>query len=538
MEFRVLGLLQVVADDGSPVRVSQPLIRATLSVLVARAGRPLSRAELTELIWPQVPSPGAVRTCVYDVRRLVGGERLARDSCGYRLTLATTDRTDLGAFRDAAAAGERALARHRPRAAAELFAEALSAWREPSLRDLPDTAPAQELAAGLTAERRRVRDALIETKLALGCHHELIGLLEAKTAEEPLNERGWIELMLALYRSGRSAEAIRAYECVRDVLMTDTGTEPGPQLRRLRRQIEAGDPALLGPPAQTRRTDYEAAPPLPRLDRAGRATAADIDVSKPNIARMYDYFLGGKDNYAADREAAEKVIAAAPQAPALAHTNRAFMHRAVRHLAETGIRQFIDVGSGLPTQENTHEVARRVAPGSRVVYVDNDPIVLTHSRALLGMDDQTVVIEADMRRPADILEHPRLRGVVDWSKPVGVLLTSVLHLITDEEEPGEIVARFRDGMAPGSHIVISHVSAQDHVASARRGAAVYRQVGATTNTLRERDEILAFFDGFDLVAPGLVPLPDWRPEPAAAAAEARRGEKLPVWYLGGVGRKK
>ena len=532
-----MGPLHVVADGGSPILVSQPLIRATICTLVVRAGHPLSPAELMELIWPKAPSPGALRTCVYDVRRLLGAERLVRDSSGYRFVLAQADRTDVEAFRETAAAGERALARRRWQPAGALFAEALSLWRERSLRDLPDTGPAQELAAELVTERRRTRDALIEAKLALGRHDELIDLLTAKTAEEPLNERGWIELMLALYCSGRSAEAVQAYERVRCILMTDAGTEPGPHLRRIRCRIETDDPALICCPPPAPSTDVKASPPLPRLGPPGRVTAADIDVTKPNIARMYDYFLGGKDNYAADRAAAEKIIAVAPQTPAVAHTNREFLRRAVRYLAETGIRQFIDVGSGLPTQENTHEVARRVAPGSRVVYVDNDPIVLTHSRALLCMDDRTVVIEADMRRPGDILEHPDVRCVIDWSKPVGILLTSVLHLIRDEEKPGEIVAWFRDIMAPGGHIVLSHISAQDHVAAAQRGAEVYRQVGATTNTLRDRDQIMAFFTGFDLVPPGLVPLPDWRPDLGSAAAQTGQREKLPVWYLGGVGRK-
>jgi hypothetical protein len=252
---------------------------------------------------------------------------------------------------------------------------------------------------------------------------------------------------------------------------------------------------------------------------------------------MYDYYLGGKDNYAADREAAERVIAVAPQARALARANRQFLHRAIRFLADEGkIQQFIDVGSGLPTVENTHEVAHREAPGSRVVYVDNDPIVLAHSHALLATNHLTVVIAADMRRPHHIIDHPALQRVIDWSTPVGLLFTSVLQLLTDEEKPHEVVATFRDQMTSGSHVVISHITPQDHIVAAQQGAKVYQQVGATSQVMRSREQILGFFDGFDLIPPGLVPLPDWRPNPSASATDHQ--ERLPVWFLCGIGRKR
>jgi DNA-binding transcriptional regulator YbjK len=270
----------------------------------------------------------------------------------------------------------------------------------------------------------------------------------------------------------------------------------------------------------------------------------EINVSTPNIARVYDYFLGGKDNYAADREAAEKVIAAAPYTPALTRANREFIQRAVRYSAETGVRQFIDVGSGLPTQENTHEVVRRVAPESRVVYVDNDPIVVSHGKALLATDNRTVVIQADMRRPIDILDHPHLRETIEWNQPVSVLLTAVLHFITHDEMSRQIIAQFRNRMPADSHIIISHVTAQDHAETCRHGADVYRQIVASTHTLRDRNQILTLFNGFDLIAPGLVPLPQWRPDLTPASARhlttTPKGHRppLPVWFLGGVGHKR
>jgi hypothetical protein len=265
------------------------------------------------------------------------------------------------------------------------------------------------------------------------------------------------------------------------------------------------------------------------------------DSAHPNVARIYDYLLGGKDNYRIDRETAEKIIAAAPASPALAKQNRAFLNRAVRYLADIGIRQFIDIGSGLPTVANVHEVARKAAPDSRVVYVDYDPLVVAHSQALLATDDQTVAIGGDMRRPGDILDHPSVTNLIDPAQPVAVLFVSVLHCLTDEDKPTEVVAGFRDRMADGSHLVISHITAQDHVEAAKQGAKVYTEAAATTQmTLRDRDRILAFFDGFDLVEPGLVPLHEWLPaldRPATTGLSQRRRESLPTWFLCGVGIK-
>ena len=273
---------------------------------------------------------------------------------------------------------------------------------------------------------------------------------------------------------------------------------------------------------------------------------AGIDVSTPNVARMYDYYLGGKDNYAADRAAAEKVLAVAPEASALALLNRAFLGRAVRFLAESGIRQFLDVGTGLPTQYNVHQVAQQVNPSTRVVYVDNDPVVVTHGRALLVTDAATAMISGDLRRPEELIGDPRVRELLDLDEPVAVLLVSVLHCLTADDDPWAVVVRIREALAPGSYLVLSHITAGDRAEAAEQGAQVYRKEGATTSmTLRSRDQIEAFFEGFELVEPGLVALSDWRPDPPAPDSPPAEGmsaavtadQKLPTWFLCGVGRK-
>lgn len=237
----------------------------------------------------------------------------------------------------------------------------------------------------------------------------------------------------------------------------------------------------------------------------------DIDVTTPSTARMYDYYLGGKDHYAADREAAQRVFESVPETPKLARQNRGFLQRAVRYLAaEAGIRQFIDVGTGLPTQGNVHEIAQQAAPDTQVVYVDNDPVVLAHARALLAHhNDNVAVVEGDLRLPGAILNHLDMTRLIDFTEPVAVLFASVLHFATDEDNPARIVAAFRDRMAPGSYVVISHVTPGNRPDDAQQGAQVYQQATSTV-TLRTRDQVASLFDGFTLVDPGVTTAADWR----------------------------
>ncbi|MDN3351318.1 SAM-dependent methyltransferase [Actinomadura sp. DC4] len=260
----------------------------------------------------------------------------------------------------------------------------------------------------------------------------------------------------------------------------------------------------------------------------------DLRTNRPTPARMYDYYLGGKDNFAVDREAAEQVLSAAPEVRILAKENRAFLGRAVRFLAaEAGIRQFVDVGTGLPTQGNVHEIAQAVDPSARVVYIDNDPIVRVHAKALLPSDGTTAVIEADMRDPESILKHPDLHRLIRFDEPVAVLFMSVLHFIADEYDPYGIVAAFRDLTVPGSHLALSHItSPAQNTGAAEAAADVYKNRATSPAVLRSPKEIQALFDGYDLVEPGLVYLPQWRPDTPGTARDAES-----VWMLSGVGRK-
>jgi SAM-dependent methyltransferase len=277
-----------------------------------------------------------------------------------------------------------------------------------------------------------------------------------------------------------------------------------------------------------------------RTDQAGESEGAVIDegwtdeintgVAHP--ARIYDYYLGGKDNFRADREAAELALAATPSVREMAIQNRAFLRRAVRFLAgQARIRQYLDIGTGLPTQGNVHEIAQATSPEARVVYVDNDPIVLAHSRALLDAPNTTAVL-GDLREPGEILEDPAVTKLIDFDRPVAILLVAVLHFIKDAEDPGGITAQLRRSMAPGSHLVISHGTTDVAQAQPEVADKVLRayQRSAVPVTLRPRQEIGAFFGDFELLDPGLEQVQMWRPDGPVPAVSGG--------ILGGVGRKR
>ncbi|MEU8803944.1 SAM-dependent methyltransferase [Spirillospora sp. NPDC048819] len=260
-----------------------------------------------------------------------------------------------------------------------------------------------------------------------------------------------------------------------------------------------------------------------------------IDPSVPSVARMYDYYLGGKDNYLSDREAADKVIAISREVGndvrLAARANRAFLGRAVGMLTGLGIRQFVDIGTGLPTQENVHQVVLRDAPDAQIAYVDNDPIVLVHARALLADNPQTVVLEGDLRDPEALLADPVLRARIDFDQPVALIMCAILQFVSDDAEAVRIAGRLCTSLAPGSHLVISHVfPGEGHDDELAEVDGVYSRTTAGNFTLRSRAQIGALFAGADLLPPGLAPVEDWRPDGGGDHDFSR------ATYLGGVAR--
>ncbi|MFD6431128.1 SAM-dependent methyltransferase [Streptomyces venezuelae] len=260
----------------------------------------------------------------------------------------------------------------------------------------------------------------------------------------------------------------------------------------------------------------------------GGFLAEEIDTSRPHPARIYDYLLGGKDNYEVDRRAGDELAAAAPEVRIGVRANRDFMRRAVRHVVGEGVRQILDIGTGLPTSPNVHETADELAPDVRVAYVDNDPIVNTHAEALLGGSGATGTVLADLRDSRAIIDHPDVRRIIDFDRPVALLLVAIVHFLTDADEPERIVATLRDALPAGSYLVLSHATSD--FADRRDAEAVYNQATATLN-LRSKPEVMRFFDGFELVDPGLAQVPFWRPDaPSPAGSDA-------IGIYGGVARK-
>jgi hypothetical protein len=272
---------------------------------------------------------------------------------------------------------------------------------------------------------------------------------------------------------------------------------------------------------------------------AGSARVDKFDASRPNVARIYDYLLNGKNNFAADRQAAQRLLAALPNAAVVARANRTFLAAAVRHVARAGVAQFLDVGAGLPTSPSVHECAREIIPGARVAYVDNDPVAVSHAQALLATRDGVVAMEGDAREPEAILASPGLAAVIDLAEPVCLLLVSMLHFFT-AEEADMIVGTFRHRLVPGSYLIIS----QGNTAPVRPEGVQRAYGSGITLTGRTAAEIAAYFDGFDLAPPGLVPVAEWPAAQPAAQPDARLPPPRPdqpaspqAGMLAGVGRK-
>ena len=275
-------------------------------------------------------------------------------------------------------------------------------------------------------------------------------------------------------------------------------------------------------------SDEAAAPGSGTADKTG---PLPFDTSKAHQARIYDYLLGGKDNFAADRAVAEAVLNAYPEMAFAARANRAFLGRVIRYLArEAGIRQFLDIGTGIPTAGNTHQVAQAVAPESRAVYVDYDPIVLAHARALLTSSDEgaTEYIDADLRDTDTIFSQAR--QLLDFTKPVAVVLLAILHVIPDSDDPQAIVATLMDAVPSGSYLAISHGGSDLLDREAQQGILNAMQTSQQQYSYRTQAQVARFFAGTDLVEPGLVPVEEWRPDPGSPSGHS------PGW--GAVGRKR
>ncbi|MEV8435961.1 SAM-dependent methyltransferase [Actinosynnema sp. NPDC051121] len=257
----------------------------------------------------------------------------------------------------------------------------------------------------------------------------------------------------------------------------------------------------------------------------------DIDLSRPSPARVYDVHLGGAHNFQVDRDAARRITEVMPELPRILRANRAFLRRAVRFLVDRGITQFLDLGSGIPTAGNVHEVAWSVDPACRIVYVDVDPVAVAHSRAILGESDRATAIQCDLRLPREVLTHPEVLRTLDFTRPVGVLMFAVLHFVPDADKPAEIIREYLDATAPGSYLALSHASLEGEAERAEEATEQFRS-RVTDFSMRTRGEIGELLGGVDLVEPGVVYLTEWRPEAGDEDPDPKR-----MSTFAAVGRK-
>jgi len=290
---------------------------------------------------------------------------------------------------------------------------------------------------------------------------------------------------------------IREGGYIRYVIEKQRPLWPGVSREVIVSQIETGNVGLPGSAPEQAAQEAEERPPSP-----------DVDITKPHVARMWDYYLGGKHNYAVDREVAEQVLKLMPETRIGVRLNRRFLVETVRWMVEeAGVRQFLDIGSGLPTQQNVHEVAQAIDPDARVVYVDNDPLVRVHAEALLATDPNTIFLTGDVHDPKAVLDRPELREHLDLSKPVGLLLVAVLHFVDDNERAYEIVRTLCDALPSGSYLAISHALKDERTEQA---AAIYRQNNAGGRP-RTEEEVRGFFAGLTPVGCGLTRIGEWTP---------------------------
>ncbi|MCS7477929.1 SAM-dependent methyltransferase [Umezawaea endophytica] len=237
-----------------------------------------------------------------------------------------------------------------------------------------------------------------------------------------------------------------------------------------------------------------------------------IDPTRPSVARVYDYWLGGAHNFEADRVAADAALAVMPMLRQVSAANRGFLRKAVRYLLGVGVRQFLDLGSGIPTVGNVHEIVRQVDPTARVVYVDIDPVAVAHSRAILDGDQRVRVLLADVREPAEVLAAPEVRDHLDFTEPIGLLSVALLHFVADSDQPGAILAHYRDHLPSGSYLAVSHAGFDPEDRPGFDWSRTNYDSNVTPMNFRSRAEVTALFDGFDLVEPGVQRLPLWRPD--------------------------
>ncbi|MBO2450910.1 SAM-dependent methyltransferase [Actinomadura barringtoniae] len=493
MDISVLGLTGVVID-GQDVQLSRAQ-RRLLSALVVLS-RPVSAETLKEIFWDAADDTakdhtGDLTSLIHKTRKRLPPDRLVLHDGGYLLQLHAEDRVDIHRFRELVKQA-RVVHSHSPFEAAGCYQQAVDLFGPRPLPDVPDHPELIAHTHHLLTELQDAREGLAGVRLALGQHRQILPELRQWVAQDPWNEYMRQQLMLALYRDGRKAEALKMYEEARHLLADSaTDAQPGQLLQKVLSRILIDDPDL------DLRSRIAQPPPVPESN----AIAAD----RPVPARMLNFLKGGKDNYQPDRDAAREVMRVTPGLADMAVLHAEWRRRVIIDLAKAGIEQFIDLGAGLPDPSNLHQIAREVIPTARIIYVDVDPVVAAHARALLLEEPSTTAfVQADLLDPEQVLLAADTQRLINFAEPIAVLLTAVVHLFPDDVSGAMPV--YLDAMAPGSYLVLSVGTTdglgEEVVDTIQQFVPLYHP--------RPRDEIASLYTGLEVVAPGLVRLDDWR----------------------------
>ncbi|WP_165975974.1 SAM-dependent methyltransferase [Actinomadura rubrisoli] len=452
--------------------VTRAKVRQLITVL-ALQDEPVRATTLTALLWDRPVTPGSLNQALHLARRARPPGRLVTDAGGYRLALTPADDFDLARFRSFMDKA-RAVRGVDATTAVTLYREALALWGDPPLGDLPDTSMTIPIRARLLAELRSTREELAEMLLVIGEPHELLAPASGWLAEDPYNERLRGLLMLALHRTDRKGEALQLYRSGANLL---DDAPPGPWLRRLAQQIHHNQPSLEW------RSPWASRPSLDAV-----AAAAELDTSVVSPARTYDYLLGGNNHFPVDREAIDRLMLTIPHLRHVAQGNRRFLVEAVRYVAWRGVHQFLDIGSGLPTVDNVHQVAQRITPDAHTVYVDNDATVRAHATALLhGQEDTTIFINGDLRDPAQILRTTETQRLLDFDQPIAVILCAIVHFL-DLHDAQRVIAELIEPLPPGSYLAVSGVTSTGSTPEAMQALTHTSRDSTVTVHLRTRTQ--------------------------------------------------
>ncbi|MFG1857533.1 SAM-dependent methyltransferase [Actinomadura geliboluensis] len=514
MYLRVLGGHVAVADGPEEdLEVLREQMRLLVTAWVVTE-RTLTVEQIQRVVWGDDGKDRRkeLNTLLWDLRQRLPDDRVVTHGGrpvvdGYSLRLRRgVDNVDLWQFRSLVRRARAARARD-TKEAANLFQRAMDLCGGPDSPLLPDRPKVNTLLVieieRVLKEVKSAREALAELRLSLGEHEGFLPYLRGWVAADPWDEhlRRW--LMVALYRSGAKAEALRVYRELEELLLSETGTraEPGPLLKDTRIMVEADHPDLAPQPMRfASRSSWS----LLAQGDAERTPSPPPVMDRPVVARIINALLGGKDNYEVDRVAAAAVQRQVPGLKRLIRHHQAFRSRAIREIAEAGVKQWIDLGSGLPDNGQVLPVVREVVPHARIVYVDNDPVVATHTRHELQDPAKTAFVEADLTDPPAVLNAKEMRDVIDFSKPVGILLTSVLHLFSGDVTG--VMAAYVKAMAPGSYLVVSAVVSEG---LPEKVVSVSREHFPLFHP-RSHKEFPEWLKGLDVVAPGIIDCQHWR----------------------------